>query len=112
MALKKSNFILLFILIAGIQVLYAQKKPSKKKISQVAEASCGQCNFNLKSTKGCCLAVRLDNKAYFIDGANIDDFGDAHAQDGFCNSIRKVAIKGKIIAGRFKAKSFKLVKEE
>lgn len=112
MAIKKSYLIFLFVLIAGIQAVYAQKKPSKKEIHQVTEVSCGQCNFNLKSTKGCSLAIRINNKAYFIDGANIDDFGDAHAQDGFCNSIRKAEVKGKITAGRFKAKSFKLLKEE
>jgi hypothetical protein len=112
MAIKKSSFIFLFILILVVPAAYAQENTSKKKIKQVAEVSCGQCNFNLKSAKGCCLAVRINDKAYFIDGANIDDFGDAHAQDGFCNSIRKAAIKGKIIAGRFKVKSFKLLKEE
>ena len=110
MVIKKLYFI--FFLILGIQTVYAQKNTSKKKIKQVAEVSCGQCNFDLKSTKGCSLAVRIDNKAYFIDGANIDDFGDAHAEDGFCNSTRKAEVEGKIIAGRFKAKSFKLLKEK
>jgi hypothetical protein len=31
-----------------------------------------------------------------VQGAGIDDFGDAHDKDGFCNSIRKVLVQGKI----------------
>jgi hypothetical protein len=60
--------------------------PAKKP--DLVEAACGQCKFGLKG-KGCSLAVRIDQKAYFVDGTDIDDHGDAHAKDGFCNSVRK-----------------------
>lgn len=70
----------------------------------VAEVSCGQCQFGLTSQKGCDLAVRIDNKAYFVDGAHIDDFGDAHdKKTGFCEVVRKGEVTGKIVDGRFKA---------
>lgn len=83
---------------------------SKKEINQVAEVSCGQCQFELKSQKGCDLAVKVDDKAYFVDGAHIDDFGDAHdVNKGFCNVIRKANIVGIIENNRFKVASFKLV---
>jgi len=81
---------------------------------QIVEASCGQCNFDL-SGKGCDLAVRIDGKAYWVDGTKIDDHGDAHAQDGFCAKIRKAEVSGEIKKGRFVASYFKLlpvVKEE
>jgi len=78
---------------------------------QVVEASCGQCNFNLPG-KGCNLAVRIKGKAYFVDGSNIDDHGDAHAADGFCESIRKANVKGAIVANRFNAEYFKLIPKE
>jgi hypothetical protein len=48
------------------------------------EAACGECRFGLPGS-GCDLAVRIDGVAYFVDGTGIDDHGDAHAQDGFCN---------------------------
>lgn len=87
----------------------AQKPINRIKVkSQVAEVSCGQCNFKLEG-KGCALAVRINCVAYFVDGANIDDFGDAHASDGFCKSIRKAEVKGTIIDHRFKASHFKLL---
>jgi len=75
---------------------------------QIVEASCGQCNFGMKGN-GCTLAVRIDGKAYFVDGTSIDKHGDAHADDGFCSAIRKAEITGEIVGDRFKATSFKLL---
>ena len=83
---------------------------NKKEIKQVAEISCGQCQFELDSKNGCDLAVKIDDKAYFIDGAHIDDFGDAHdIYSGFCNVIRKANLVGTIEDNRFKVTSLKLI---
>ena len=79
---------------------------SSKKIMQV-EISCGECKFKMKG-KSCDLAIKIKGKTYFVDGASIDDFGDAHAQDGFCKAIRKAEAQGKIVNGRFKATYLKL----
>lgn len=76
----------------------------------MVEASCGQCQFHMTGKKGCDLAVRIDGKAYFVDGTKIDDHGDAHASDGFCEAIRKAEVQGEIVDGRFKATYFKLLK--
>ncbi|WP_165929482.1 DUF6370 family protein [Pseudocnuella soli] len=86
------------------------QKPATDTAQQIktVEASCGQCRFGLKGD-GCSLAVRIDGKAYFVDGSNIDDHGDAHATDGFCNAIRKAEVKGKVANDRFVATYFKLL---
>ena len=96
--------------------LFSQKTDSKvtipdpnKKI-QVVEASCGECQFKLQG-KGCDLAVRIDGKAYFVDGTDIDSHGDAHANDGFCKAVRKAEVQGEVVNNRFKVTYFKLVKE-
>lgn len=84
---------------------------NKKEITQVAEVSCGQCKFDLDSEEGCSLAVRFDNKAYFVDGFKIDDFGDAHDKHtGFCEVVRTGKIAGTIEDGRFKADLIELKK--
>ena len=88
-----------------------QKLPDPAKKLILAEASCGQCQFKLTG-KGCDLAVRIDGKAYYVDGTNIDDHGDAHAKDGFCNAIRKAEVQGEVVNDRFVATYFKLVKAE
>ncbi len=83
----------------------------KKEVNpsfQVVESSCGQCQFGLQG-KGCSLAVRIDGKAYFVDGTNMDKHGDAHAKDGMCNAIRKAEVGGEIKNDRFVASSFKLL---
>jgi hypothetical protein len=81
---------------------------NKESDFQIVETSCGQCNFNLPG-KGCDLAIRIRGIAYFVDGTNIDDHGDAHASDGFCTAIRKARVKGAIVDNRFKSQYFKLI---
>ncbi len=56
------------------------------------EASCGECQFGMKGDD-CDLAVRIDGKTYFVDGTTMDEHGDAHAKDGFCNAVRKARDK-------------------
>ncbi len=85
--------------------------PDPAKKIQTVEASCGQCQFHLDG-KGCDLAVRIDGKAYFVDGTTINEHGDAHAKDGFCEAVRKAEVQGEVINNRFKATYFKLIKVE
>lgn len=105
--MKKAIFIL--FLFAGIATQAQDKKTTEKP--QIVETACGECQFGMKG-KSCDLAVRIDGKAYFVDGTTIDEHGDAHAEDGFCNAIRKAAVTGKVENGRFKATSFTLIKEK
>ena len=86
----------------------ATDKPDSTKKIQIAEASCVQCQLGLPG-KSCDLAVRVNGKAYFVDGTTIDEHGDAHAKDGFCRAIRKTEVQGEIKDDRFKATHFKLV---
>ena len=110
----KSVF-LLFVFSFSLSFVMAQSKTSvpdpAKKILTV-EASCGQCQFKMTGKKGCDLAVRIDGKSYFVDGTAIDEHGDAHAKDGFCEAIRKAEVQGEIVDNRFKATYFKLLKAE
>lgn len=91
--------------------LYAQEKKTEQK-PQVVEVSCGQCQFGMQSKKGCDLAVRIDGKTYFVDGTKLDDHGDAHAEDGFCNAIRKAEVVGEIKDDKFVVSYFKLLPQK
>src|SRR5258705_786543 len=86
-------------------------KPDPTKKIRVVEASCGECQLGLPG-KGCDLAVRIDGKAYFVDGTSIDPHGDGHAEDGFCEAIRKAEVQGAVVNDRFKATYFKLIDQE
>jgi hypothetical protein len=99
----------LTILFFSFALQAQEKKPEQKP--QIVEVSCGECQFGLKG-KSCDLAVRIDGKAYFVDGTKIDDHGDAHAKDGFCEAIRKAEVTGTIVDNRFKVTSFTLLPEQ
>lgn len=94
----------------SVAFVNAQDKKEQSK-SQIVEAACGQCQFKMKG-HDCELAVRIDGKSYFVDGTSIDSHGDAHADDGFCATLRKAEVVGTIVDNRFKATSFKLVSIE
>lgn len=102
-----SNF---FISIVWGQTTKSSSPDPNKKI-QVADITCGKCKLGLPG-KTCELAIRIDDKAYYVDGANIDSFGDAHADDGFCNAIRKAEVQGEIVDNRFKLTYVKLLPEK
>lgn len=87
------------------------EKPDVSKKLYVVEASCGQCKFHMEG-KGCHLAVRINGKSYFVDGADIDSFGDAHGSDGFCMAIRKAEVQGQVVDNRFKLTYFRLLKTD
>ena len=109
----KYIFIFLFITFSSLSVS-AQKgninKPDSSKEIRIVETSCGSCQFHLPGN-GCNLAVRIDGKAYYVTGTSINDHGDAHADNGFCNAIRKAEVQGTIVKNKFKVSYFKLLPE-
>lgn len=106
--MKKIIPIIAFLFCVTLQ---AQDKKTEQK-PQVVEVSCGQCQFGMQSKKGCDLAVRIDGKTYFVDGTKLDDHGDAHAEDGFCNAIRKAEVVGEIKDDKFVVSYFKLLPQK
>jgi len=109
----KSLFIILasclFSLTAICQAAKTKNNvPAANKPIQVVEVSCGKCKLGLPG-KTCEMAVRINGKAYYADGANIDNFGDAHANDGMCNAIRKAEVQGEVVNNRFKISYIKLL---
>jgi hypothetical protein len=102
--MKKLSLIFFFF---GIVLSYSQESTQKEPFN--AEVSCGQCNFKMKDKIGCDLAIKIDDKTYFVEGTHLDDHGDAHADDGLCSTIRKAEVKGEIKNNKFYATSFKLL---
>ncbi len=85
---------------------FTKLDPAKKVLN--VEAACGQCQFKMPG-KGCALAIKIKGKAYFVDKAGIDDFGDAHADEGFCNAVRKAQVQGKVVNNKFVPSYFKIL---
>lgn len=98
-----------FLFICVLLICFACNDDSKK---QTVELSRGQCQFGLTSKDGCDLAVRLDGKSYFVDGVDINDFGDAHDEKtGFCETVRKAEVTGELNGDRFVVSSVKMLDE-
>ena len=72
-------------------------------------ASCGMCNFGMRNRK-CSLAIQINETAFNVKGSKIDDHGDSHANDGFCNAVRVAKVSGKVNKSTFIADSFELQK--
>lgn len=102
------SLFLLLLLQSSVSAQKSDKRLDPKKPLMTVEASCGQCQFKMAG-KGCTLAVRYNGKAYFVDKANIDSFGDAHSKMGFCNAIRKAKVQGEVVNNKFVATYFELI---
>lgn len=102
------------LLLTSFSFAVNAQTPTKKNVitKKTVEIACGECQFKMKG-KSCDLAIRIDGKPYFVDGKNIDDFGDAHDEKhGFCNVISKAEVTGKIVKNRFQATDIKLITEK
>jgi len=107
---------LLILLSVACFSLNAQESPKTLKLDPNKKtfdvlASCGTCNFKMKAP-GCPLAIKMDDKFYLVEGTKIDDHGDAHADDGFCNDKKKAKFQGTVEGNKFKVNYFEIVKEK
>lgn len=105
----------LLIMLVSFSFTYAQQTTKKKLVfnpknpSYEVEATCGNCMYKMKGD-GCHLAIKLNGMNYFVDGTNIDDHGDAHDKEGFCNAIKKAKVQGSVVGERFLVTYFELIK--
>jgi len=112
--MKKLLF--LIVLLVSFSITYAQETTKKKLVynpkntTYMVEATCGNCMYKMKGD-GCNLAIKLKGKNYFVDGTSIDDHGDAHDAEGFCNAIKKAKVQGSIVKDRFEVTYFELIKK-
>ena len=107
------NIVAAILLIAGWAVFtdstYAKNdKQHSMRINLIVDTACGKCQFGLDNEKECILAVKINSEFYYVEETDIDDHGDAHAKNGFCNAIRKAQVKGVIKDEKFFLEYFKL----
>ena len=109
--------LLLLVMMVSFSLTYAQDTTKKKLVynpknpTYEVEATCGTCMFKMEG-KGCLLAIKFKGKNYFVDGTDLDDHGDAHDSEGFCNAIKKAKVQGSIVKDRFEVTYFELIKKK
>ena len=86
------------------------KSEHTMRVNLIVDASCAKCQMGKNNDDECFLAVEINSDIYYVEGTTIDDHGDAHAIDGFCNVVRKAHVEGIIDDGRFYLDKFRLLK--
>ena len=76
--------------------------------NKVLDASCGTCNFDLRGD-GCAMAVKVGDKAYFVDGIPDMDKAQMHEDGGICVTVRQAKVSGEVMKGRFVASALELL---
>lgn len=79
-------------------------------VSGFVLASCGMCNFGMDSKAGCSLAIKIGESTYQVKGTTIDDHGDSHAKEGFCNAVSVASVVGNVKENSFFVESFQIQK--
>ena len=77
-----------------------ERIPTNNRVEGNVLVSCGMCNF-VTGENNCTLAVKIGSKTLNVRGVKIDDHGDSHAKDGYCNVIKKVYVEGIVRGNSF-----------
>jgi len=80
-----------------------------KTSQRAVPIGCATCVFHMNDVHGCKLAVEIEGRPYLVTGSGIDDYGDAHAPDGLCNTERQAYVDGRVEGHRFVAKHIELL---
>ena len=83
--------------------------PADNNISGNVLVSCGMCNF-MTEDNDCSLVIKVGANTYKVNGVGIDEHGDSHAKDGYCNVIKKAYVEGKIKNNKFMPSKMDLAK--
>lgn len=106
--IRPFNFKIIYVFLVGV-VMFSCYRKEIPMTEHIVSASCGQCQFNMTEKVGCDLAIKIDGKPYFVKGASIDQHGDAHAENGFCNTVRTAKVTGFIKDDKFITNFFELI---
>ena len=70
-----------------------EKIPYNNRVEGNVLVSCGMCNF-MNGDTDCALAIKIGPRVLRVRGVGIDDHGDSHDSDGYCNVIKKTYVEG------------------
>lgn len=93
------------ILVASIAAAQTAEEasPTEDSPTFLTETGCASCSYKMPGVRGCQTAVKLDGKAYLLEGVETN----AHA-DGLCDATKFARIAGKVHNGRFVATHYEI----
>lgn len=85
-------------------VVLAESESSAQNI----EAGCAMCIYEMEGIEKCTLAVKIEDTPYLVEGVEIHELGDAHAEDGLCMTARQATVEGELEGDTFVATKLEL----
>ena len=70
-----------------------EKIPYNNRVEGNVLVSCGMGTF-MNGDNDCALAIKVGPRILKVRGVGIDDHGDSHDSDGYCNVIKKTYVEG------------------
>lgn len=77
--------------------------------AEILKASCGMCQLNQRDQRGCIINVVHKGEVLPLVGGPKLTMEEMHAPGGFCVTIRKAKVIGKVKDDRFIASSWELL---
>jgi len=101
------KLLMLFITVISLASC-ASMKEGKSPIEGTYGVSCGICNYEMTGEE-CALAINIEDKYYYIEGEDLHEHGNPHAEDGLCSVERQALVRGTITKGVFVIETFELL---
>ena len=79
------------------------------KLNLIVNAACASCQFTLKESIDCELAVEVNSDIYIIEDVDIDEYGNKKNISGLCKVKRKAHIIGELKQNKISISKFSLI---
>ena len=79
------------------------------RLNLIVNAACANCQFKLKESIDCELAVKVNSDIYIIEDVDIDEYGNKNNINGLCKVKRKAHIIGELKQNKISITKFSLM---
>ena len=106
--------VLLFVLLLAFfsEYIFTQGHEYREhymRLNLIVNAACASCQFKLKESIDCELAVKVNSDIYIIEDVDIDEYGNKKNINGLCTVKRKAHIIGELIQNKISISKFSLI---
>ena len=108
----KSALFIVMLSIFSIECIFTQGHEYRQyymRLNLIVNAACASCQFKLKESIDCELAVEVNSDIYIIEDVDIDEYGNKKNINGLCKIKRKAHIIGELKQNKISISKFSLI---
>ena len=108
----KSALCILMLSIFSSECIFTQGHEYRQhymRLNLIVKAACASCQFKLKESIDCELAVEVNSDIYIIEDVDIDEYGNKKNINGLCKVKRKAHIIGELKQNKISISKFSLM---